>query len=861
MPIKHVRLGKRAKTKISAMILRSDMQSLFSRRLTAAITALGCIQAFAQSPDVPTSDAARRAIDLAQEAVIHNLPLPKSQLAGFASDAKVSALTLLDAHRKFLREQDAFISPNGLAQLGMQSDAPGTRCADALPLSIDQPFAFRVSPKAEIWFRVVNTAEHIALLDTVGSHADTALEVFLQCGAGPIASADDTYGLQARLSLPKAPQSRTYYVRLRSLSAQSALPLRLQLRAGAMVSGQVFRGSTGAALSLAATFFDAQKRYLGSDFTDSNGRYELAVPENVSSIFVRTQKITSPEVWLNGVYPSGICRDQSALEACVLGAAQPIATAPNTVSVLNPMTLREGASLAGTISVPNTFLSGSVHGLSAVGAELFSAGADSVGRFRIDGLFPDTVRIYARASGALSAVHPNIPCTGPNFTDCPLSQATPVQLQQGATSRIDFALQSASGIYIQSPADISAFDVFRANGTLVANFQSVYASSLFVPLAPGSYKARLRANSFFPSVWPAQDCVFPCLSELSQATPFTLASGEIKSLPFNLRRLPEIRVTMRDQATQLPIDQAESKVLSQFGPSLPVSAINGVSMHKDLEPGQYYVSASSPQYVDQASPGVVCEVFYSVANACPGAQPIQIDLSSPSVIELAFNLTRSGAVQGRNRNFSINVLNTSGDAVGYSGIYSRFADNQYRVSDIAAGTYLFGTSDYRYFPQLFSQVNCPISSSNTFTDCAFAAATPVQVSAGNTALNIDFQPRANSAIRGTLVNQDTGAPISGVILDFWQASPNTPAQVVRSVRSDAQGKFEVSLSAPAWLSSDQAVGFINQVYPNLPCFNGSAASGACAATAGQLITPDTSLNGDGIVMQLQPLLFQNGFEN
>lgn len=806
----------------------------------------------------------RQVIDLAQASLIARQPWPQVALDAISANPKIIALQALYDNAAHTRAEDAFLGldPASPGFVLENENAPGGRCANALPLSVEQPFAYRLRPNAAIWFRVVSAADQITLLDTVGSHADSALQVYRDCQGELIASADDNYGLQARLSLPKQARPQSYFVRLQNLGGVSMQALRLQVRAGAVVSGRLQRSNNAAPPTTAVRFFDERKNYLGSDFTDAAGNFALAVPENVSSIYLRTQKFSTSVTWLNSVYPSGICRDQSALEMCVLDQAQLVATVPNTVTELAPLTLLEGATLEGNVALPGPFAGGSILGVTAVGVELFSATLDSVGRYRVSGLYPETVRVYARAGGANSAVHANLPCSGPNLSDCPLAQATPVELQIATNTRIDFALQPAGGIDVALPQGVQRVDVFRANGTLAAGYQSFFGSNLFVPLAAGSYRVRMSVSGHFASLWPSTNCIFPCLNELSTVLPFSLALGEVKPLSFTLRRLPTVRVSLRDALTQAPITDGESQLFASF-PFPALTTPGGVALHTTVEPGAYYVRGGSARYVDQAAPGVTCELFHNVVSSCPGAQAMVVDLNSPEVIDVSFNLARSGAVEGASRFFGVQALDASLMPAGYGGNYSGLGSDRYRLSDLTPNQYFFGIAANEYFPQLYANVNCAVASGSgsTFSLCASAMATSLHVNPGETVSGVNFSPRARSAIRGRLVNQQTGAPIAGVVLDFWQAQPGTAPRIFYSVRSGADGSFEAPVNAPAWVSTDQAMGYSNAVYPNILCAHGSAASGGCSVSAGVLVEPDRSLTGEGVLFALAPVLFQHGFEN
>jgi hypothetical protein len=725
---------------------------------------------------------------------------------------------------------------------------------------------------AELWLRVVNPANQRNYLDTRGTQADAELAVFTDCSTAQPASATTQAAplANATLALPRLGHTQAYFVRLRLFSAESAgrsaaQRVRVSLLAGSVVSGQVLRNSTSVPLPVLVRAFDEQRRLVSSVATSASGAYELAIPDVVARIYVRTSKYLGGQTFLDGVYPSGICRNVASLDNCELASALTVATPPGGATTIAAMRLLEGAILEGAISVPSGAVNAArVAGLSAIGAESFNAtgAVDAVGRYRIEGLYPEALRVYASAANAAPAVHANLACAGPRYTDCPLSMATPVQLLAGQTTRVDFNLTAIGGLrLLLDPIVAGTVDVFRADGSFLSSMQTFGQPEVFLPLAPGSYKVRLNYQSHFSQIAPATDCLFPCLAELANATPLTVVGATILSVPITPRLFPILRITALDRSTQLPIVEGLLQATPASGAVNTEQVMeNGVAQAL-LTPGRYVVRALSRAYIDQSLPGVACQppqnANPSIAQ-CPGAQELTISLNSPALIERTFQLDRSGSISGRGRN-EIALFNSAG-----SNFYAVdvIAPNVYRVPDVIPGTYHVGAAYFNAFPQLFNGVNCPFSEPQTpFANCNFAAATLVPVLGGMEVGNIDFSPRLSSAIRGRVVDRESGAPIFNAVLDIWAQTSGPPA-LWDSVRTDSEGYFEVYASGPRWVSTDLTPGYIAQIYPGVLCQGGSAASGACSPTLGQLVAADTTLTGTGIVIALRAIgTFQNGFED
>jgi hypothetical protein len=737
------------------------------------------------------------------------------------------------------------------------------QCARAWLLASEQAFLAQLDGNSSIWFRVPVPAHTQLILDTVGSHADTALQLFAGCDANAVlGSADDEFGLQSRLLLPRAAHDRVYFAKLASLSL-SKLPLRLRLLAGASVSGRITRQSDGTPLYAAAIFFDELKRYVGSSFSElTTGNYTLAVPADIPKIYLRTQKIGSTATWLNSVYPNGLCRDQQALDACQLSNALLLDTPANSNQVLAPLALREGAVLRGSVSVPaGEFAYVEIKGLTRQGLQLFSGASDSVGRYTLRGLFPEPVLVYARGSTVLPAVHPNLMCSGPNPGDCPLAQATAVNLDLDSPSEVNFALQRSSGLQLQlGLATSTSVDVFRADGTFLL---STWSQSNFIALPPGGYRLRFRSSGFFAQVWPNVDCIFPCFDGLAIATPLALAVGEIRTLDLNFRPLPTIRVRLRERDTQSPVMGSVALLDGSNNAWAYANASpSGDAFLSNIEAGQYFLFANSRQHVDQAYPGVPClqiTGFNQLAD-CPGSQSFAIDLSTPAMSDVDFTLDRSATISGAlNYSTMLSALSSNGQYL--FGAYANTNNGRYRIEDMLPGTYKLGVADGRIFSQLFRGLNCAVATTD-FGGCNFASAEIVTLASGEQRNDIDFTPRMRQAIRGVVTSLETGAPLGNIIIDLWRRqTPAGAITIFSSVRTDANGRFEVTAFAPAYLSTDNAEGHVEQVYPQIQCPAGSAASGACNIALGQMVEPIDAPNGGEIIIRLRDATsFQNGFE-
>ena len=134
----------------------------------------------------------------------------------------------------------------------------------------------------------------------------------------------------------------------------------------------------------------------------------------------------------------------------------------------------------------------------------------------------------------------------------------------------------------------------------------------------------------------------------------------------------------------------------------------------------------------------------------------------------------------------------------------------YTVSGLPAGTYYAATANYMspYVDELYDDIACPNLT------CILGSGTGVQVEVGQTHPHVDFALDEGARIRGTVLDQATGAPLSGARL----RAHDSRGYSVTSGRVDSGGQFELrGLPTGTYYVKATDPVSIDELYDNRAC--------------------------------------------
>ena len=169
---------------------------------------------------------------------------------------------------------------------------------------------------------------------------------------------------------------------------------------------------------------------------------------------------------------------------------------------------------------------------------------------------------------------------------------------------------------------------------------------------------------------------------------------------------------------------------------------------------------------------------------------------------------------------------------GYLGPGISGASGAYTISGLLPGTYYVLTSNYLgYVDEIYD--NLPRRGDD------FSAATFVGVTAGAAIGGIDFSLAVGGTITGTVTDAGTAAPLPGVYVYVYSGG----GVWIHSVITDASGVYTASgfLSGTYYLRTENNLGYIDELYNNLPC-----PGGGCVVTTGAGVNVTVGATTSGI---------------
>jgi hypothetical protein len=789
----------------------------------------------------------------------------------------------------------AFLSHDTLRLDYLGSDGVGERCESALTISdqtdVRTELAAAGAAKSVLWLRIHPQKDHHLALSSLGSGIDTVLSVYQNCGQDFVAKSDDYTGLQALAALPKG--DTDLFIKAENLGPAGALRLRTILTA--TVSGSVVRRDNGAAIAnLRVTFFVTPQNSAGDTLTNSSGEYVYSYfGDGTATLFARSSSsYTAQQIgYVDRAYLDILCDDTSSdLSACSPAGLSPIIVNPDNNTGNVGFRLDDAARLTARVtreSTGSTVQYVDVRLFDATGRQLRLLTTDAAGRAVFTGLIPGKeYRLAARITDFLSQVFENVLCRD---LTCLLTRGTPIILAPGQRRDVGFVLPDAtntaptSGVRIgfDGPTIGSFFreaQLYYPN-RLLATSRQVSDSLVSLNSVPaGNYYLVGKSNYSRSVVYPNVVCANDCLAELDQGQLISLPLSTGTELTITLPLFPKISGQIRS-ANNSSLDGVRISLVDANGTFtaalFPYAADISQYTSPPLPPGNYFLRVASDAHADQAYPGVRCESFVPVGS-CPGVLPINLQTSITGV---NFLLEESASISGR-----IGGVNASGS--GY-GVFSfngndfspsqlgrvRFLDaGNYQVDDLPSGNYKFGADISGTFPQIFPNINCRVnlSSGRPFDLCPANVGTTVSLATNQLLGGVDFQLKQRG-VSGRVVSSETSQPLVGVALDLWRRDIFS-LNYAATTSSGVDGRFvfqgNIWPYGQNFVSTDNAQGFVDEIYNDVRCPLGSAYAGLCDATSGQSLNLAPWFDDPAtppLLIALDPVipigtLFRSGFE-
>ncbi|MGV8040769.1 MAG: carboxypeptidase regulatory-like domain-containing protein [Thermoanaerobaculaceae bacterium] len=614
-------------------------------------------------------------------------------------------------------------------------------------------------------------------------------------------------------------RARTLLAKLESWQPRTAPTVVAAPQGTGMIKGTVRAAATG--LPLAGVRVNVVGYYSGTllatALTDATGAY-TAGGLGTTTVSVRT---TGTPGYVDLAYDGAYCEPScSAYYGTQLTAQDGVTLGGIDFSLV------AGATLGGTVT-------SSVDGSPIADVEIWLRwlGSDSAlaqvttgadGTYTISELPPGQYRALASSAQWADEVFDNVPCE----PSCSNMAGTPVHLSTGQNvGGVDFELDrtgSISGRAYLSSNDEGIDSSIHLHNALGLWITSTYSN----PSEAGAYSfGDLPAGTYFAAAetWGWQELYrelpWPDPFDATRGTPITVGGGQdTPSIDFTYSYDGPADGSISGQvvaaATGLPLEGFVS-VFNAAGTLVrsDYTSATGYYLATELVPGDYFVTASAPQYLDELYDNFPCPSGCDPRTGTPvlvaaDARTEGIDFALDQGAWIAGKVTGvdSGApLPG----VAVEVFDAAGDTVSTS-----YTDEtgHYAAFGLGTGSYFVRAGAWQnyeppYAPQLYSGILCE-------EGCDVLTGTPVPVVIGLPTGGIDFALTPRGSVTGTVTDAASGLPIAGATVyvrtawlwnQFYTTTNSNGQYRVSNIPSGT-----VSVLVEDWR-------FRDELYDNIPC--------------------------------------------
>lgn len=585
----------------------------------------------------------------------------------------------------------------------------------------------------DVWFRYTASATELVEFNTFGASFDTVLSLHSGCPgttANEVACNDDWNSLQSRLQ-HELTEGQEVLVRVSGYGGDNGAFLLSVGRPGEIAGRVVDAESSQGLADVDVDIYDEGGTWVDDDWTDASGGYSVA-GLSPGTYYAKARK--SP-------YITELYDDIECFDWCDPESGTPIVVQLGESAVVD-FSLTRGGGIAGTIT---DALSGEPLydievGIYDEGGRWVATGrSNDAGSYVIWGL--ESGAYYAVAwgdSGYIDELYDDIQCPG----DCDPTSGTPISVDVDQTVQVDFALQlggSIAGTVTDAQTgqalDDARVRVYDESGYMVEyGWSGVGGAYEVLGLVSGTYYAVAEGGYYVRELYDDISCLSGC--DPTAGTPIAVTIGEqTTGIDFALDREGAISGIVLDEAVGVPLIDFRVEVWDEEGDW--VGSDNGhwgIYTVGGLPAGIYHATTDNNSgYQDELYDDLPC-----TGGQCEPTSGTPIAVAAGmNTTGIDFDLVLGGAITGTVTDVatgspisgSVQVWSSSGEQVGYDGIY----DGDYSVSGLPTGDYFVGTdteSWQGYTDELYDNVFCPAG-------CDPTSGTPVAVVAGDTT-RIDF---------------------------------------------------------------------------------------------------------------------------
>lgn len=559
--------------------------------------------------------------------------------------------------------------------------------------------------------------------------------------------------------------------------------------------------------------------------------------------------------------------------ACGLNQAQSISVNPNQskninfdLQILNHIAGRvlntEGAPMAG-IQV-NASLQNSYFEKTVV--------TDSNGDYKFMGLEPGNYNVVAFTDGEYeSTLYGDITCASP----CAFNDNAIIVMDAGdflnqrninMKKRGSFHLTGVSFATGGYAEDVK-IEFINQDTNNSRSFQTDSAGDLEeVLLSEGRYKLIASVGNYYSqkiyTAYPQISCGNNIEVCLDSSPVFEVNSQNSHAVSdFVVDQKGKLSVQLFDDESLTAISGVSVQILdSQLNVINSVGSQQGLAEINNVSDGDYYVyvsTDSNDSHLSELYDDIECGPGMGIGCQLTQGQTLRFERNSVQNINIGLKKKPSlkvnvvDAFTNESIEGSVKIFTESGHS-----IYSYNYDSQYEIPMNSGQYYIVGQSN-GYNIKAFPGAQCSGGWDLDYCDILNAQLVSIQGEDVEVSLGLDLV----DGVVGRVINEATGEPIAGAVVDFWRESSS---YIDSSILTNELGRFSMKLRTyydfKVSTDIDLNLGLYNEVYNNRICFDGAAVLGLCDMNQAELIDldePDThyiefKLNGDPI--------FDAGFE-
>lgn len=623
------------------------------------------------------------------------------------------------------------------------------------------------------------------------------------------------------------------------------------LRRGA-IAGRVTHAATAAAIPNAVVRVSGPSNR--SVTTDSEGNYHVGgLPPGNYYVSTQTYGSFVDEAW----------DDLPCSVSCLPLAGDPVAVAVDATTEGIDFALDKRGGIEGVVTDAQSGLPVASAGVSIFDAAGNYQGNGQVhnGSYSLTAVRPGTYKVIAAGPNHQGVLYDGIDC--PSVPpSCSLDLGTDVVVApETVTSGIDFSLPplgSLSGTVVAAAGQTMSYYYVAAwnlAGQLVKAGYSTAPAWTLNGIAPGDYYVAATHPAFVGEVFDDVACPGGTPSVCDPDGLATVVQAELGTttmgIDFELEKLGSLSGILTRASDGLPA-YGTVEVFDQFGALVSSQNVQGAYEVVGLPTGTYHVKGSSFELSSRLYDDVPCPLQCDVTD---GTAVAVVMGSITSGVDIA--LPPMGAIEG--------YIGATAGPLPTGLLLTAFSTDSswYRYWWVDGGPFSIPVADGNYYVrvlpeephhlgQIYDGVDCPFSS------CPLDLATLVVVQAGATTSGIDFALEPLTGIVGQVVDSQ-GQPLAGVAIDLWSST----GVWVASATTGPNGRYRVTPNGGSYyVSTDNGVGAVDQLWLDVPCPLGPAYLGLCDPLDGEavVLSAEGLVAGIDFVLERVPI-FVDGFES